>query len=48
MSTVVVRLRGGQEIVSAITKSSAETLELGEGDEVKVIVKSTDVIIGKD
>jgi molybdopterin-binding protein len=48
MSTVVVRLSDGQEVVSAITKESAEGLELNEGDEVKVIIKATEVMIGKD
>ncbi len=48
MSTVVVRLAGGQEVVSAITRDSAESLDLGEGDAVKAVVKATEVIIGKD
>jgi molybdate transport system regulatory protein len=48
MSTVVVRITGGQEITSVITKDSAEDLGLSEGDRVKAIVKSTEVMIGKD
>jgi len=48
MSTVVVRLAGGQEVVSAITRDSAESLDLGEGDAVKAVIKATEVIIGKD
>jgi molybdopterin-binding protein len=48
MSTVVVALGGGQEVVSAITKDSAEGLGLTEGDAVKVVVKATEVMIGKD
>ncbi len=48
MSTVVVRLTGGQEVVSAITRDSAESLALAEGDSVKVVIKATEVIIGKD
>ena len=48
MSTVVISLPGGQEIVSAITKDSAEALELSVGDAVTAFVKSTEVIIGKD
>ena len=47
MSTVVVRLRGGDEVVSAITRDSAESLALTEGDEVVAVIKSTEVIIGK-
>jgi molybdopterin-binding protein len=48
MSTVVVRLTGGQEVVSAITRDSAEGLGLAEGDAVKVVIKATEVMIGRD
>jgi molybdopterin-binding protein len=48
MSTVVIRLAGGQEVVSAITKDSATALELKEGDAVTAVVKATEVMIGKD
>ena len=44
MSEVVVDL-GGQEIVAAITKTSAEGLNLSEGAEVTVIIKATEVMI---
>jgi molybdopterin-binding protein len=45
MAEVVVELPDGQQIVSAITRSSAESLELKEGDQVAAIIKSTDVMI---
>ena len=48
MSTVVIALTGGQEIVSAITRDSAEALELQAGDAVKAVVKATEVMVGKD
>ncbi|MHB1928097.1 MAG: TOBE domain-containing protein [Acidimicrobiales bacterium] len=48
MSTVVVRLPCGQELTAAITKDSAEGLDLAAGDEVTAIIKSTEVMIGKD
>lgn len=48
MTTVVIRLAGGQEVVSAITKDSAEALGLAEGDAVKAVIKATEVMIGKD
>jgi molybdate transport system regulatory protein len=48
MSTVVIRLAGGQEVVSAITRDSAESLGLVEGDAVKAVIKATEVIIGKE
>jgi molybdopterin-binding protein len=48
MSTVVIRLAGGQEVVSAITKDSAQALDLKEGDAVTAVIKATEVMIGKD
>jgi molybdate transport system regulatory protein len=48
MSTVVIRLIGGQEVVSVITKDSATELDLAEGDAVKAVIKSTEVMIGKE
>jgi molybdopterin-binding protein len=43
-----VRLRvGDQEIVSIITRSSAERLRLNVGDEVFAVMKSTEVMIAK-
>ena len=48
MATVVIRLEGGQEVVSAITKDSAERLGLKEGDSVTAIIKATEVMVGKD
>ena len=47
MAEVVVDV-GGQEIASAITRSSAERLGLAEGDEVVAIVKATEVLLGKE
>ena len=38
---------GGQEVVAAITRRSAEALGLKTGDSVTVIIKATEVIIGK-
>jgi molybdate transport system regulatory protein len=48
MSTVVVRITGGQEVVAAITKESAQALGLDNGDTVKAVIKATEVMIGKD
>jgi molybdopterin-binding protein len=48
MAEVIVALPDGQEIVSAITRTSAESLNLKAGDSVVVIIKSTEVMIGKD
>ncbi|MGZ3639318.1 MAG: TOBE domain-containing protein [Ktedonobacterales bacterium] len=46
MAEVTVDI-GGQEVVSAITRSSVERLNLQTGDRVTVIIKSTEVILGK-
>ena len=43
-----VRLRiGDQELISVITRSSAQRLGLKVGDEVFAVVKATEVMIGK-
>ena len=47
MAEVTVEIGGGQIIVSAITRGSAERLQLAAGDQVIVIVKSTEVMLGK-
>jgi len=44
-SEVTVDLPGGIEIVSVITKASAENLGLGEGKEVAAVIKATNVMI---
>jgi molybdopterin-binding protein len=46
MAEVVVDV-AGQEIVSAITRGSAERLQLNEGDNVTVLIKATEVMLGK-
>ncbi len=43
---VVVELPGGSEIVSIITKESADRLGLGVGKEAYAIIKATNVMIG--
>jgi molybdate transport system regulatory protein len=47
MAHVVVRV-GSNLIESVITRNSAEDLELKKGDAVRVVVKSTEVMIQKD
>jgi len=46
MAEVEVAVEGGT-VVAAITDSSSRRLNLAEGDEVTVIIKSTEVMIGK-
>jgi len=45
MAEIVVELPDGQQIVSAITLTSAQDLNLRVGDDVVAIIKSTDVMI---
>lgn len=47
-SEIVVELPGGQELVSIITKSSAERLGLAEGKEVCAVVKASNVMLAAD
>ena len=46
MAEVVVDV-GGQEVVAAITRGSVEALGLEEGDSVTVLIKATEVMLGK-
>ena len=45
---VIVELAGGAEVVSIITKRSAEALALEPGKPVYVVVKASNVMIGVD
>jgi molybdopterin-binding protein len=47
-SEVVVELAGGQEIVSVITKASAERLGLTQGKEVYAVIKASSVMLAAD
>lgn len=48
MAEIVVTLPDGQEIVSAITLGSVRELNLKAGDDVVAIIKSTEVMVGKE
>jgi molybdate transport system regulatory protein len=48
MSTVRVTLPGGQQVTAAITKDAAQELAFAPGDEVIVVIKSTEVMLAKD
>jgi molybdopterin-binding protein len=43
---IVIELPGGAEIVSIITKDSADSLGLASGKEVYAIIKASNVMIG--
>ena len=46
MAEVVIDI-GGSEVVSTITKASADRLKLRNGDAVVVVIKASDVMVGK-
>jgi molybdopterin-binding protein len=45
---VIVELPGGQEIVSVITKHSAEELGVATGKEVYAVIKASNVMLMTD
>lgn len=47
-SEVVVELPNGTEVVSIITKTSADALNLKEGMEVYAVIKASNVMIAVD
>ena len=47
-SEITVELQGGTEVVSIITKASAERLNLAEGREVYAVIKASNVMIALD
>ena len=46
MAEVRIRM-GDQELVSVITRTSAERMRLAVGDDVVAVIKSTEVMVGK-
>ncbi len=47
MAEVIVDIGNGMEVVSVITKASAERLGLKEGSEVTALIKSSEVLLAK-
>lgn len=47
-SEISIRLSGGEEIVSIITKKSAKDLRLSKGEEVYAVIKASNVMIATD
>jgi molybdopterin-binding protein len=45
---IIVQLAGGEELVSMITKESAEKLGLKPGKDVCAVIKASNVMIGTD
>jgi molybdopterin-binding protein len=47
-SEIIVEIAGGIEVVSIITKSSAERLGLKTGSDVYAVIKASNVMIATD
>jgi molybdopterin-binding protein len=47
MAEVVIVTAGGETVVAAITRGSAEAMHLKPGDDVKAVIKATEVMIDK-
>jgi len=47
-SEIIIEIAGGAEVVSVITKSSAENLKLAPGKEVYAVIKASNVMIAVD
>jgi len=48
MAEIVVELPDGQQITSVITTDAVQSLHLQVGDHVFTLIKSTEVMIGKN
>jgi molybdopterin-binding protein len=47
-SEVIVQLAGGEQMVSVVTKSSVEHLDLAPGKEVLAVVKASNVMLATE
>ena len=47
-SEIVIEIAGGAEVVSIITKSSAEALKLAAGKDVYAVIKASNVMVAVD
>jgi molybdopterin-binding protein len=47
-SEVVIELPGGTQLVSIITNTSVETLELKAGKEAYAVIKASNIMVGVD
>ncbi len=48
MAEIVIELPDGQQITSVITADAVQSLQLQEGSSVLAIIKSTEVMVGKN
>jgi len=47
-SEIIIEIPGGNQIVSIITKTAAESLGLAVGKEVYAVIKASEVMVGTD
>lgn len=47
MAEIAIALPDGQQLTAVITRNSAESLKLKEGDDITAIIKATEVMLGK-
>ena len=48
MASIKIKVEDPKTITAVITKESVEKLDIKEGDYITAIIKSTEVIVGKD
>lgn len=48
MASIKIKVEDPKTITAVITKESVEKLDIKEGDDITAIIKSTEVIVGKD
>ncbi len=47
-SEIIIEIQGGAEVVSVITKTSADNLKLAPGNQVYAVIKASNVMIAVD
>jgi molybdopterin-binding protein len=45
-SEVIIELSGGEKLVSIITNTSVESLELAEGKQAYAVIKASNIMVG--
>jgi molybdopterin-binding protein len=48
MASIKIKVEDPTTITAVITKESADKLDIKEGDDLAAIIKSTEVIVGKE
>jgi molybdate transport system regulatory protein len=47
MAEVAIDIGSGNLLTALITRASAESLKLAVGDDVRAVIKSTEILVGK-